>query len=202
MAFVNPIISGLADERGYTRVISRTPVSEIIDARTVADYCRIEDGYDLDEIRSMIIAAGNYCEDFMGRYITESTVSQYVEGFKSHVPNAYKREIRLVYPANSIDSVKATDASGSEVDVTYTFNPNKNVLVLDYNLALRYHDFYITYNTGYPKGLAPELIPMAIKLLVNTMFESRSEDIYGISVSKSSMTVDRLLQTLKIQFSG
>lgn len=190
-------MNNIKDDRSYFKVLSREPLSDIVDARKIADYCRIEDGYDLDEIRVMGLAAAQYCEEYTGSFLTDAVISQYLEGFRQLYNGGSIPKILLTHRSKSVSKVTAVEENGSEVSIPFTFNDHNNTVLLDYDRYLLLKDIKIEYVSGYPDDQPPILAELAIRLLVNTMFESRSEDVYGINVSRGSMKVERLLSPLK-----
>ncbi len=57
----------------HTSIVERSTAA-VVDVDTVADHCRVDDGYDSGLIHAYVLAAVELAEVYTNRYLTECTV--------------------------------------------------------------------------------------------------------------------------------
>lgn len=158
-----------------------------------------EDGTEQDAlITSLIIAAREHVEGFLGRKLVTQTWDLTVDSFTGN-------SIVIPYaPLQSITSVKYLDGAGvqqtlatTEYVVDTTQQPGRIFLGYDKywpTVQTRENAVVVRFVAGYGLAVAvPESIKAAIKLLVGSWYENREAVNVGNIVNKVPMAVESLL---------
>lgn len=180
---------------------------------TVAEakaYARVEESSTEEDalFSSLIQAAVTLAESYLNRYLITQTHDLTLDCFPSS-------DIGVIYlpksPVQSITSITYVDDNGA----TQTWGASNYLLdgkqeparlTTAYNISYpsireQLNSVTIRHVVGYgtePSNV-PETIRTAIKLLVNEMFNSRQQMVYGVSVAEVSVTAERLLSIHRLQ---
>lgn len=163
-----------------------TPVVEPVSLAEAKLYCRI-DGTEEDAlITSLVKMARQKCESYIGKCIIRKTVT--ITSFS--FPYQFQIPYAPIEAVSDVLKVATIDTEGNERSLNYLINiglyPKLRIIDNHYS-----EQFIVQYKAGFTN--VPEDINLAIKMLVNTMYERR-EDFSDLNAIEQPIGVKALLQ--------
>jgi uncharacterized phiE125 gp8 family phage protein len=174
---------------GYSVELATGGVTEPVTLAEAKEYARI-DGFTEDAlITSLITMARTHCESFTGKSIVLKTVT--ITSF------TFPYQFQMPYgPLNNelnISKCVTIDQNGVETPLQYRVNiglyPKISILG-----GAQSYKFKLIYSVGFSS--VPEDIKLAIKMMVNTLYERR-EDFSDLQAIPSPLGVKALLMPYK-----
>ena len=175
----------------YTSLQSRDSIEDIVTLEDIKSFTRQDDDYDAKDLQSFVFASIDYAEQYMGRYLSSAVI---IGEFKD-----YYGELYLPYDPSSITSLTGENIYGVTEDIDFTFSKVRSTVKININNYSGYKNFTITYQAGYQDGEIPEQIKYGIKRMAATMFESRQEEIYGVSATGSAIKTNRFFDLYRLR---
>lgn len=165
--------------------ISSTIGAEIVTTADAKAYMRVDTSSDDTLIGNMITQARIWCENYLSKDIVSKTRIYFVQDLDD----------RITLPFAPVSSI--TTVTAEAVTAEYkSYGVDKEILELQ---SLPARDVKVTYDT---LGISDDLLKQAIKQLVATYYENRSDFISsgagGFELIPS--TVSHILQTYKEPF--
>lgn len=174
---------------GYSVQLATGSVTEPITLQEAKDYARI-DGFSEDAlITSLITMARQHCESYTGKSIVLKTVT--ISSF------TYPYQFQMPYGplTNELNITKCVtlDQNGVETPLTYQVVAGlfPKIQILG---GPQSYKFRLVYTAGF--AVVPEDIKLAIKMMVNTLYERR-EDFSDLQAIESPLGVKALLMPYK-----
>ena len=166
-----------------------SPVTEPVTLQEAKDYARIDGFVEDTLITSLIKMARLHCEAYMGKAIIRKTVT--IESFT--FPYQWQIPYGPINAAGDITKVVTLDENDVETALNYksTIGLFPKIRIIDANQG---HKFMMVYTAGFAS--VPEDIKLAIKMMVNTMYERR-EDFSDLAAIESPLGVKALLMPYK-----
>ena len=167
--------------------------SEIVSLTEAKNYARIETSDDDDIVTSMIISAREKCEAITNRDIVSKTRSVFIShlNVSGEYGTLYSRRTKYTIPyapIASIQSVETQASDGSLSDISYnSYGLDDKYIELS---SASNKNIKIAYTTA---GLSNDDIKLAIKQLVATYYDNRSDFETGISISEVPTNVKNIL---------
>lgn len=174
---------------GYSVELTTGGVTEPVTLAEAKEYARI-DGFSEDAlITSLIKMARTHCESYTGKCIVLKTVT--ITSF------TYPYQFQMPYGplTNKLNITKCVtiDQNGVETPLNYEVNAGLFPKLFILGGAQSYK-FKLVYTAGMSP--VPEDIKLAIKMLVNTLYERR-EDFSDLQAIESPLGVKALLMPYK-----
>jgi len=175
---------------GYSVELATGGVTEPVTLAEAKEYARI-DGFTEDAlITSLIKMARVHCESFTGKCIVLKTAT--ITSFN------FPYEFQMPYGplTNELNITKCVtlDQNGVETPLQYRVNTGLFPKISILGGAQSYK-FKLVYSVGFTT--VPEDIKLAIKMLVNTLYERREDVIVGTIVAEFPLGVKALLMPYK-----
>ena len=165
------------------------PVTEPVTLQEAKDYARIDGSTEDTLITSLIKMARLQCEAFMGKAIIRKTVT--IDSFT--FPYQWQLPYGPLVSANDVTKVVTIDQNNVETALQYQLN-----IGLFPKIAITSGDQSFKFRMIYTAGFTtvPEDIKLAIKMMVNTLYERR-EDFSDLQAIESPLGVKALLMPYK-----
>jgi hypothetical protein len=174
---------------GYSVQLSTGAVTEPITLAEAKDYARI-DGFSEDTlITSLITMARVHCESFMAKSIVLKTVT--IDSFT--FPYQFQMPYGPLTNEANISKCVTLDENNVETPLQYRVNAGLFPKLFILGGAQSYK-FKLVYTAGFTT--VPEDIKLAIKMMVNTLYERR-EDFSDLQAIESPLGVKALLMPYK-----
>lgn len=152
-------------------IIITAPVSEPITLDEAKEQLRIDSDFTLndDYISSLIRAARDRCENYCNNFFTVQDIA---------LVTVAESEVCLSYPNLTITSVEIEDTTTAE----YTYDADTQILTLtgSFNAGDK---LKVYATTGIPAQIVG--VEHAIKMIVDDLYELRSESVLGVSVAEN-----------------
>tara|TARA_R110000744_G_scaffold3191_9_gene12476 strand:+ start:1832 stop:2395 length:564 start_codon:yes stop_codon:yes gene_type:complete len=167
--------------------------SEIVTLTEAKDYARVDVSTDDDLITSMIKSAREKCEAIINRDIVSKTRSVFMSNMSSsgEYDELYARRTKYTIPyapITSIQSVETQASDGSLSAISYdSYGLDDKYIELS---ASSNKNIKIAYTTS---GMTNDDLKLAIKQLVATYYDNRSDFVTGISVNEIPSNVKSIL---------
>lgn len=146
------------------------------------------------ELQDILLAAEEYLSDFLGEYLTSTTVRINVTSFDdTRLPHRATTSVVVSYwDASDVAQVHASgnyriDVSGEYPVIKYSAQPTGRSATSDYA-------GYITYVTSL--SVAPQKLNRAVLLVAAELFENRNNSSEK-KMEKVQLTAMRLMQSLR-----
>jgi hypothetical protein len=174
---------------GYSVQLSTGTVTEPVTLQEAKDYARI-DGFTEDTlITSLITMARVHCESYMGKSIVLKTVT--IDSFT--FPYQFQMPYGPLTNEANISKCVTIDQNNVETPLQYRVNAGlfPKLFILGGSQSYK---FKLVYTAGFTT--VPEDIKLAIKMMVNTLYERR-EDFSDLAAIESPLGVKALLMPYK-----
>jgi uncharacterized phiE125 gp8 family phage protein len=165
------------------------PVPEPITLAEAKEYARIDGSTEDTLITSLIKVARLHCETYMGKAIIRKTVT--IDSFS--FPYQWQIPYGPLVSASDITKVVTIDQNNVETALNYQVNIGSfpKIAITSGNQSFK---FKMVYVAGFTT--VPEDIKLAIKMMVNTLYERR-EDFSDLQAIPSPLGVKALLMPYK-----
>jgi hypothetical protein len=165
------------------------PAIEPISLTEAKEYARIDSTFEDTLISSLIKVARLHCEAFTGKAIIRKTIT--IESFT--FPYQWQLPYGPLSSATDITKVVNIDQNGTETPLNYQVNVGlfPKIAITSGPQSLK---FKMVYTAGFTN--VPEDIKLAVKMMVNTMYERR-EDFSDLQAIPSPIGVKALLMPYK-----
>lgn len=176
---------------GYSVQLAETaPVTEPITLAEAKEYARIDGSAEDALITALIKMARLHCESFCGKSLVPKTVTITSFAF----PYQFQMPYGPVLAENNVTKVVTLDQNGTETNLNYQVNVGlyPKLMILGGNQSYK---FKMVYTAGFTT--VPEDIKLAMKMLVNTLYERREDVIIGTIVADFPLGVKALLMPYK-----
>ena len=175
---------------GYSVQLAETaPVTEPVTLAEAKDYARIDGTTEDTLITSLIKVARLHCESFTGKSLIAKTVT--VSSFT--FPYQFQMPYGPLLAENNITKCVTIDQNDVETNLNFEVNLGlyPKLFILGGNQSYK---FKLVYTAGFTT--VPEDIKLAIKMMVNTLYERR-EDFSDLQAIESPLGVKALLMPYK-----
>jgi uncharacterized phiE125 gp8 family phage protein len=176
---------------GYSVQVAETaPVVEPITLAEAKEYARIDGNAEDALITALIKMARIHSESFTGKSLVPKTIT--ITSFS--FPYQFQMPYGPLNAENNVTKVVTLDQNGAETNLNYQVNPGlyPKMMILGGNQSYK---FKTVYTAGFTT--VPEDIKLAIKMLVNTLYERREDVIIGTIVADFPLGVKALLMPYK-----
>jgi hypothetical protein len=174
---------------GYSVQLSTGAVTEPVTLAEAKEYARI-DGFSEDAlITSLIKMARTHCESYIGKSIVLKTVT--IDSFT--FPYQFQMPYGPLTNEANISKCVTIDENNVETPLQYRVNAGLFPKLFILGGAQSYK-FKLVYSAGFTT--VPEDIKLAIKMMVNTLYERR-EDFSDLQAIESPLGVKALLMPYK-----
>jgi uncharacterized phiE125 gp8 family phage protein len=165
------------------------PAIEPISLTEAKEYARIDSTFEDTLISSLIKVARLHCEAFTGKAIIRKTIT--IESFT--FPYQWQLPYGPLSSATDITKVVNIDQNGTETPLNYQVNVGlfPKIAITSGPQSFK---FKMVYTAGFTN--VPEDIKLAVKMMVNTMYERR-EDFSDLQAIPSPIGVKALLMPYK-----
>jgi uncharacterized phiE125 gp8 family phage protein len=165
------------------------PVTEPITLAEAKEYARIDGSTEDTLITSLIKVARLHCETYMGKAIIRKTVT--IDSFS--FPYQWQIPYGPLVSASDITKVVTIDQNNVETALNYQVNIGSfpKIAITSGNQSFK---FKMVYVAGFTT--VPEDIKLAIKMMVNTLYERR-EDFSDLQAIQSPLGVKAILMPYK-----
>ena len=165
------------------------PVTEPITLAEAKEYARIDGSTEDTLVTSLIKAARLHCETYMGKAIIRKTVT--IDSFS--FPYQWQIPYGPLVSASDITKVVTIDQNNVETALNYQVNIGSfpKIAITSGNQSFK---FKMVYVAGFTT--VPEDIKLAIKMMVNTLYERR-EDFSDLQAIQSPLGVKAILMPYK-----
>jgi uncharacterized phiE125 gp8 family phage protein len=175
---------------GYSVQLSTGAVTEPVTLAEAKEYARI-DGFSEDAlITSLIKMARTHCESYIGKSIVLKTVT--IDSFT--FPYQFQMPYGPLTNEANISKCVTIDENNVETQLQYRVNAGLFPKLFILGGAQSYK-FKLVYTAGFTT--VPEDIKLAIKMMVNTLYERREDVIVGTIVADFPLGVKALLMPYK-----
>ena len=174
---------------GYSVELATGAVTEPVTLAQAKEYARIDGSSEDSLITNLITMARTHCESYIGKCIVLKTVT--ITSF------TYPYQFQMPYGplTNELNITKCVtlDQNGVETRLNYQVNAGLFPKLFILGGAQSYK-FKLIYTAGFTT--VPEDIKLAIKMMVNTLYERR-EDFSDLQAIESPLGVKALLMPYK-----
>jgi hypothetical protein len=174
---------------GYSVQLSTGAVTEPVTLAEAKEYARI-DGFSEDAlITSLIKMARTHCESYIGKSIVLKTVT--IDSF------TFPYQFQMPYGplTNEANISKCVTINENNVETPLQYRVNAGLFPKLFILGgAQSYKFKLVYSAGFTT--VPEDIKLAIKMMVNTLYERR-EDFSDLQAIESPLGVKALLMPYK-----
>ena len=175
---------------GYSVQLAETaPIVEPVTLAEAKEYARIDGSSEDTLITSLIKAARLHCESFTGKSLIPKTVT--VTSFT--YPYQFQMPYGPLLSENNVTKCVTLDQNAVETTLNYQVNAGLYPKLFILGGAQSYK-FKLIYTAGFTT--VPEDIKLAIKMMVNTLYERR-EDFSDLQAIESPLGVKALLMPYK-----
>jgi uncharacterized phiE125 gp8 family phage protein len=165
------------------------PVTEPITLAEAKEYAKIDGSTEDTLITSLIKAARLHCESYMGKAIIRKTVT--IDSFS--FPYQWQIPYGPLVSSSDITKVVTIDQNNVETALNYQVNIGSfpKIAITSGDQSFKFKMIYVAGFTT-----VPEDIKLAIKMMVNTLYERR-EDFSDLQAIPSPLGVKALLMPYK-----
>lgn len=174
---------------GYSVQLTTYGNAEPVTLAEAKDYARIDGSSEDTLITRLIKMARIHCESYIGKCIVLKSVE--INSFT--FPYQFQMPYGPLTNIANISKCVTIDQNGVETPLTYQVNAGLFPKLFILGGAQSYK-FKLVYTAGF--GEVPEDIKLAIKMLVNTLYERR-EDFSDLQAIESPLGVKALLMPYK-----
>jgi hypothetical protein len=175
---------------GYSVQLSTGAVTEPVTLAEAKEYARI-DGFNEDTlITSLIKMARIHCESYIGKSIVLKTVT--IDSFT--FPYQFQMPYGPLTNEANISKCVTIDENNVETPLQYRVNAGLFPKLFILGGAQSYK-FKLVYTAGFTT--VPDDIKLAIKMMVNTLYERREDVVVGTIVADFPLGVKALLMPYK-----
>ena len=182
------------DTQILTDVVTKTVIdpSSIITITDISEFTRQDDEDEFEQFQEFMDAAIDYAERYLNRYLSETEVDATWQGYQS--------KIILPFKPNEIISLNAYNLDTEEYEeIDFKFNSVSGVLRINVEDYHRYYDFTCSYKCGWTVDEIPNAVKHGIRKLIATMYESREDEIYGVSINQSDFNHKRWFDLYRLR---
>jgi hypothetical protein len=169
--------------------VAIAPIVEPVTLQEAKDYARIDGSTEDTLITSLIKMARIHCESFTGKSLIPKTVT--VTSFT--FPYQFQLPYGPLTNEANISKCVTIDQNNVETNLNYEVNTGLFPKIFILGGAQSYK-FKLVYTAGFTT--VPEDIKLAIKMMVNTLYERR-EDFSDLQAIESPLGVKALLMPYK-----
>lgn len=174
---------------GYSVELTTYGNAEPVTLAEAKEYARIDGSTEDTLITSLIKMARKHCESYIGKCIVLKSVE--INSFT--FPYQFQMPYGPLTNIANISKCVTIDQNGVETPLTYQVNAGLFPKLFILGGAQSYK-FKLVYTAGF--GEVPEEIKLAIKMMVNTLYERR-EDFSDLQAIESPLGVKALLMPYK-----
>jgi hypothetical protein len=174
---------------GYSVELATGGITEPVTLAQAKEYARIDGSSEDSLITSLITMARTHCESYIGKCIVLKTVT--ITSFT--YPYQFQMPYGPLTNEANISKCVTLDQNGVETPLVYQVNAGLFPKLFILGGAQSYK-FKLIYSAGFTT--VPEDIKLAIKMLVNTLYERR-EDFSDLQAIESPLGVKALLMPYK-----
>ena len=175
---------------GYSEKITTFGNAEPVTLAEAKEYARIDGTTEDTLITSLIKMARIYCESYIGKCIVLKTIE--INSFT--FPYQFQMPYGPLLNELNVTKCVTLDENGVETPLNYEVNAGlfPKLFILGGSQSYK---FKLVYIAGF--GEVPEDIKLAIKMLVNTLYERREDVVVGSIVADFPIGVKALLMPYK-----
>lgn len=170
--------------------VAIAPIVEPVTLQEAKDYARIDGLTEDTLITSLIKMARIHCESFTGKSLIPKTVT--VTSFT--FPYQFQLPYGPLTNEANISKCVTIDQNNVETNLDYEVNTGLFPKIFILGGAQSYK-FKLVYTAGFTT--VPEDIKLAIKMMVNTLYERREDVVVGTIVADFPLGVKALLMPYK-----
>jgi hypothetical protein len=174
---------------GYSVELATGGITEPVTLAQAKEYARIDGSSEDSLITSLITMARTHCESYIGKCIVLKTVT--ITSFT--YPYQFQMPYGPLTNEANISKCVTLDQNGVETPLNYQVNAGLFPKLFILGGAQSYK-FKLIYSAGFTT--VPEDIKLAIKMMVNTLYERR-EDFSDLQAIPSPLGVKALLMPYK-----
>jgi hypothetical protein len=174
---------------GYSVELATGGITEPVTLAQAKEYARIDGSSEDALITSLITMARTHCESYIGKCIVLKTVT--ITSFT--YPYQFQMPYGPLTNEANISKCVTLDQNGVETPLIYQVNAGLFPKLFIIGGAQSYK-FKLIYSAGFTT--VPEDIKLAIKMMVNTLYERR-EDFSDLQAIPSPLGVKALLMPYK-----
>jgi hypothetical protein len=174
---------------GYSVELATGGITEPVTLAQAKEYARIDGSSEDALITSLITMARTHCESYIGKCIVLKTVT--ITSFT--YPYQFQMPYGPLTNEANISKCVTLDQNGVETPLIYQVNAGLFPKLFILGGAQSYK-FKLIYSAGFTT--VPEDIKLAIKMMVNTLYERR-EDFSDLQAIPSPLGVKALLMPYK-----
>jgi hypothetical protein len=174
---------------GYSVELATGGITEPVTLAQAKEYARIDGSSEDSLITSLITMARTHCESYIGKCIVLKTVT--ITSFT--YPYQFQMPYGPLTNEANISKCVTLDQNGVETPLIYQVNAGLFPKLFILGGAQSYK-FKLIYSAGFTT--VPEDIKLAIKMMVNTLYERR-EDFSDLQAIPSPLGVKALLMPYK-----
>jgi len=174
---------------GYSVELATGGITEPVTLAQAKEYARIDGSSEDSLITSLITMARTHCESYIGKCIVLKTVT--ITSFT--YPYQFQMPYGPLTNEANISKCVTLDQNGVETPLIYQVNAGLFPKLFIIGGAQSYK-FKLIYSAGFTT--VPEDIKLAIKMMVNTLYERR-EDFSDLQAIPSPLGVKALLMPYK-----
>jgi hypothetical protein len=175
---------------GYSVQLTTFGITEPVTLAEAKAYARIDGSSEDTLITSLITMARTHCESYIGKCIVLKTVE--INSFT--FPYQFQMPYGPLTNELNVTKCVTVDQNGVETPLNYQVNAGLFPKLFILGGAQSYK-FKLVYIAGMTT--VPEDIKLAIKMLVNTLYERREDVIVGTIVAEFPLGVKALLMPYK-----
>lgn len=170
--------------------VAIAPIVEPVTLQEAKDYAKIDASIEDTLITSLIKMARIHCESFTGKSLIPKTVT--VTSFT--FPYQFQLPYGPLTNEANISKCVTIDQNNVETNLDYEVNTGLFPKIFILGGAQSYK-FKLVYTAGFTT--VPEDIKLAIKMMVNTLYERREDVVVGSIVADFPLGVKALLMPYK-----
>jgi hypothetical protein len=165
----------------YSKIITQDPLTNIISLADAKKQCRVTHTAEDDYITELVQVCSLLAQEYTRKLLSPGTVKCVVED--------YQGEILLPFGnPTTITSVFLDDVETTEYDFD---SITEKVIITD--MSTSFDKITVEFNAGYADGTIPVSTLHAIKLMISTFYNTREDNILGMTVEKFPMASLALL---------
>jgi hypothetical protein len=175
---------------GYSVQLTTFGITEPVTLAEAKAYARIDGSSEDTLITSLITMARTHCESYIGKCIVLKTVE--INSFT--FPYQFQMPYGPLTNELNVTKCVTVDQNGVETPLNYQVNAGlfPKIFILGGDQSYKFKLVYIAGMTT-----VPEDIKLAIKMMVNTLYERREDVIVGTIVAEFPLGVKALLMPYK-----
>jgi uncharacterized phage protein (predicted DNA packaging) len=154
------------------------------------NFLRIDDSWNRDDglITSLIMAATQYCEDYIGKDIAETENSLKIYDFCNNYIGLHEGNYLETTSVLAADNSTNITVDRTEIHINYAV-----IYLVDHQSQ---DPIYVNYKTGYADSVAPEVIKIAILIKIGNLYDMERNSYTNIKYNDN--TINRLLDSYKL----